>query len=119
MKLADLMNAVDQSFPNYEFEIEREGEASVTLVFRNILRLDADRRAEVMEFKAEAAEGDSLRKQAEAEKAGLTLLLDEPERIEEIEEVFQAVPNDRDALWIELGRLYSEETQLGEAQPSQ
>lgn len=119
MKLADLMAAADQSFPNFEFEIERKGNAKpIKAVFRNALRLSAERRAEVMQDKAEAAEGDTLTKQAEAEKAALLKLAEDEAHVEKIEALFAQTPNDRDILWIQLGRTYAEATQMGEASPS-
>lgn len=120
MKLADIMAAADQAFPNFEFEIERKGGAKpVTVLFRSTLRLSPERRAEVMEHKAEAAEGDTLTKQAESEKAALSKLVEDEAHIEEIEEIFSQSPDDRDILWIQLGRTYAEATQVGEAKPSQ
>lgn len=119
MKLADLMAAADQSFPNLEFEIEREGQEPVTVVFRNVLRLSKERREKLMEFRAEAANGDSLTQQAEAEKAGLSLVVENESDIELVEDLFAQTPDDRDALWVELSRVYGEETEMGEAEPSQ
>ena len=119
MKLADLMAAADQSFPNLEFEVEREGQEPIYVVFRNVLRLSGERRKKLMEFKAEAAEGDNLTQQAEAEKSGLLQVVEDADGIDQIEELFSQTPDDRDTLWIELSKAYAQTTELGEAEPSQ
>lgn len=119
MKLADLMAAADQSFPNLEFEIEREGQDPIYVVFRNVLRLSEERRTKLADLKAEAARGDNLTMQAEAEKQGLAQVIEDPEGIEHIEALFSQSPDDRDVLWLELSKAYAEATNMGEAEPSQ
>lgn len=122
MKLADLNASVDEATPNFEIEIERKtkGSKPVVAVFRNILRLTEEKRAKLIDLKTQDFNGaDALSARAEAEKAALTLLVENVDHIEEIEKMFSQTPDDRDILWIQLSRAYDEGTQSGEASPSQ
>lgn len=121
MKFADLMQSVEESTPNLEFEIERKTKNAkpIKAVFRNILRLSAERRERIIGLKQEAAKGDNLTKQAEAEKAALTLMVEDEKHIEEMEKLFSQAPDERDMLWVHLAIAYDKATQPGEANSSQ
>ena len=122
MKLTDLTTAAKAKAPNFELEIDKDGE-TIDVVFRNFLLIPEKDRTKmataVDAIYTSKVKRSVYRKEADASKESLKAAVTDQDHIKLLEEIFSADPETRDLNWIALGEEYIKETQLGEAEPSQ
>lgn len=123
MKLTDLVSAAKSRTPHFELEIDTPDGKTVDVVFRNLIVVPEETRQEmgVASARIAAAKGKAtaIRREAEIAKALLSAVVEDPEHILLLEDIFSADKDTRDYSWITLGDAYGKETQLGEAETSQ